>query len=850
MSAIVRGGLAFGRNTRTLLVRNADLTPPVAGVPVIDPSGTAIAIPYNEALATTTPANGDFAISGVTASVTGVSVGLTTVTLTVSPAIEGGAIVALSYTPGTNKIRDLALNNAAALVGVGCTNNSAVAVAPLYVSGTRIEFGTGQNVAYAGDDVNTITYRKDPGVTDPATGDRYDAWYSNGSPARLVICKIDGTTGVRTQSVATGINLPNSIADDHNTIHLGLIGSRLVVDFNGHSNKTILGMAPTAGATLVDSTWLLSFPSGGTPSAAGPIVAGNTTIESASTYGALASEPGGDLFRMFRSGGSGNGDNYLYKCSAAAVAALGAGASVAAMQACWTQQAFVLNGNGSSGGGCSFYYNDYIIEPSTGAHPGRHWLSFQARYGTNLNNSAGLWLIYSDASGADGTWKAWSDGSSIPSGAIDTQLTAAIVDATILKASVDPQFSNYYGNQGMCVGLDGVPNIAMMYGLQTDGVSLDGFKIYAWRCKNGAVTKRAMYAPTASTTRMGRPKPVWLDDLQRLVVFFNETDTSIDGTGRMTYVTAKGDALSNVTKGTIEVINGVNDIQDAQFIYDQRRWSCGAGTLEAFWMKCGFAGTTAPAVTPERLAISFSSISMPSDYTYSSVLGSSNVQYEFRGDQYVDDGSGKVQEILDLSGNVTGIVQATSGLRPTFVPNALGVYPAWQFDGTDDFITWVKSRAAPSASTVLLVYALIKQTSFLAGDRLWDLNGAIVFQTGSSPNLRMSHGTSGNQSNLGTMNTWKRIILQYAGSTGTTPTDAPSGDYIKIGSGAPVAGSTSNTTISGTSCTLGAQNGGGLPAAFQLAHFVAAVLPAAAARQKIFDLDGVTLKRYGATPLA
>ena len=101
-----------------------DVTPPVIQTAVAN--GVALTMTYNEALNSgSVPANGAFAVSGGH-SVTGVSVTGSTVVLTLSPAVTAAETgLTLSYTPGTNRIEDIALNDAAALVNFAVTNSTA-----------------------------------------------------------------------------------------------------------------------------------------------------------------------------------------------------------------------------------------------------------------------------------------------------------------------------------------------------------------------------------------------------------------------------------------------------------------------------------------------------------------------------------------------------------------------------------------------------------------------------------------------------------------------------------------------------------------------------------------------------
>ncbi len=79
---------------------------------------------YNEALDTgSVPANGDFTVSGGR-TVTGVAVVGSQVRITVNTAYANGDTITVGYTPGTNRIQDVAGNDAPAITaGTSVTNN-------------------------------------------------------------------------------------------------------------------------------------------------------------------------------------------------------------------------------------------------------------------------------------------------------------------------------------------------------------------------------------------------------------------------------------------------------------------------------------------------------------------------------------------------------------------------------------------------------------------------------------------------------------------------------------------------------------------------------------------------------
>jgi uncharacterized repeat protein (TIGR02059 family) len=105
-----------------------DIVAPVLSTATV-PSGqaTKIVLAYNEAIKTTSvPAVTDFTIGGIDAggrTVTNVAISGSTVTLTMSSDISAGNTITISYTAGTNPIKDISGNNAANLVGRAVTNS-------------------------------------------------------------------------------------------------------------------------------------------------------------------------------------------------------------------------------------------------------------------------------------------------------------------------------------------------------------------------------------------------------------------------------------------------------------------------------------------------------------------------------------------------------------------------------------------------------------------------------------------------------------------------------------------------------------------------------------------------------
>ena len=115
-------------------------------------NGATLTLTYDETLDTgSVPAVGDYAVTVEDEddpTVSGVSVSGSTVTLTLSPATAGGQTVTVSYTAGSNPVRDAAGNDAANLSGQSVTN-ALTPVVTISASATTIEEGAAVTVTFA-----------------------------------------------------------------------------------------------------------------------------------------------------------------------------------------------------------------------------------------------------------------------------------------------------------------------------------------------------------------------------------------------------------------------------------------------------------------------------------------------------------------------------------------------------------------------------------------------------------------------------------------------------------------------------------------------------------------------------
>ena len=122
-------------------------------------NGTTLTLTYNEPLGSSTPASGDFTVSGgdQARTVSRVSVSGSTVVLTLDAGAEHlEAGIQVSYTPGTNPIRDVPGNDAETLSREPVTNDTPDTTPPA-VSSLAITSNPGADQTYAAEDIIEVT---------------------------------------------------------------------------------------------------------------------------------------------------------------------------------------------------------------------------------------------------------------------------------------------------------------------------------------------------------------------------------------------------------------------------------------------------------------------------------------------------------------------------------------------------------------------------------------------------------------------------------------------------------------------------------------------------------------------
>ena len=142
----------------------------IRGTPIVDPNdmtapaldpntppsvdGPTLTLTYDEILdRTSTPAPGDFTVTvaGAPRTVSSVSVGTYTVTLTLASVVLAGQSVVVSYAvPASNPVQDIAGNAAEALADHSVVNNTTITVTGVAVTSVPVtapdDYGTGETI--------------------------------------------------------------------------------------------------------------------------------------------------------------------------------------------------------------------------------------------------------------------------------------------------------------------------------------------------------------------------------------------------------------------------------------------------------------------------------------------------------------------------------------------------------------------------------------------------------------------------------------------------------------------------------------------------------------------------------
>ncbi len=656
-----------------------------------------------------------------------------------------------------------------------------------FVAAEVIEVPT-TTTAFANGMTNSILHSRAIAV-DPISGDVTHLYYRN-SDLQVVLSRQAGGTGSFVETVATS-SIPNA-GDDHCSIKAIYDDQGVLCIWLGsHSDSERYYELPV-GVTLISEAMRVT-----------PRVPGGASLESAATYHDPVRLNDNAIAVLWRTGGSGNGSNYL-DIKRAGV---------------WTRQPIVLDGISDN---VSFYANTFGVEEATGRHPNRLYISFQCRPTTDAATAFGLWLIYTDSEGASGSWRKWKSGAVLATGARVSQLAGAEVE-NIPDAYTDPTFSFYYGLQGMTVTPDGCAVITMYYAPATPPAGSYGFSdygtatgpatVWAWRCNPDASTvfKRAIRTfGEVNVIGLSRPTAVATDN--NIYVFYSkQLSTDPAGSGRMCVVEAVGPSLSAANEQDVFGRNVFIDVKNADFVFDRNEWTRNRRLL---WrgMKAGASGTTvsnSPFVAEITILSTAPTLKMPPEF-----FGSTVLDWVLDPDFASLDGSNNIQSCPDQSGNGSSrdLAQATSGDRPSVV--VYDGHNAARCDGSNDFlaITAGLARTAPSTSNKFRLVGIFTMQAWVLGDRMCDVNGALIFQSPSGSGIRINHGTSVLSTTGLNAGLTRKVAALFTASTA---------DQLQLADGAPTTGASAGSTITGTQVVIGAGNGGGLAAQIDVHYMFA-----------------------------
>ena len=212
-----------------------DTTVPVLASAAVN--GTSLVLTYTEAnglVTTSTPANVAFSIgtTGAAQSVTGVVVASGTVTLTLSPGVSGLDTITVSYTAGTEPIRDAALNLAADLSLAAVTNNTPAAVLTGSLADNAIE-----SEIVAGTETLVITLTN-------------DTWHANiGSTSTETTALINGIDSAQGETLGWNLVVKAGLNDTHVVRTSDTVATITLPAFSTYNitaNETISVLVPAA----------------------------------------------------------------------------------------------------------------------------------------------------------------------------------------------------------------------------------------------------------------------------------------------------------------------------------------------------------------------------------------------------------------------------------------------------------------------------------------------------------------------------------------------------------------------------------------------------------------------------
>ncbi len=151
-----------------------------------------------------------------------------------------------------------------------------------------------------------------------------------------------------------------------------------------------------------------------------------------------------------------------------------------------------------------------------------------------------------------------------------------------------------------------------------------------------------------------------------------------------------------------------------------------------------------------------------------------NVTGWWRADSVVLDSDGRVSQLTDLSGNGRHFLQATAGLRPLWVANALDGRPGLYYDGARSMATSVAASTlfGAASGTVAIVFRLDADAAGADDELLRVAGGADYFVmawaggANFSTYVSPSAGTATRAAAAGGVDKWHTFVARYGNGSG------------------------------------------------------------------------------------
>ncbi len=616
---------------------------------------------------------------------------------------------------------------------------------PLFVYGSLLDVSLGTNLAFSNDDPNIINYSQAV-TTDPVSGDVYYLWYRS-TGGLLCVAKQTAGVGAFVTTVSTA-TVPG-LTDEHVMIACCVDSTgRLNVAWGMHSDQLNYWRAPNPGDTLITDATKLVSPVGAGPGPGTGLVTGNTVSEANATYPFFVTYSDGQVGFLWRTGGSGNGNQALYNINGTTITSVS------------------LNFLLGVASGVSFYLNTPCVEPANGAHPDRLWISFQARDAPSPTTAHDIWVIYSDDRGV--TWHSFNG----------TLMTLPMTPSNIgaaLAVTIPSGTLSYDPIQGMAVELDGTPIVVEYHGTLVSSFA----QLYAHRCKSdGTVVTAQISNWQVSDNYDFISRPTAIAHHGQIIAFFGAR-TTVDNIGKITALVASGAAFENTYQQSVVFVNGWNNSKQASVPFNYQAWQK-SKKLQLLHQRASITGGSTVANGPYLLDTTISEAGPPAIETPLQILGS--LSYWYDATTYTPG------NWPDASGNTRTATQPTGSKQPSFNAAQINGLPSVHADGVDDDLTLTFPVVAP-ATTPFFRFAIARVNTWTVNNQLIGGGCGAILLNPTTPNQRLANGVSGGQVPAA-VGTFFALISQQQNSVA---------DYFQVGlvrsTGTAVGNATNSTTF-------------------------------------------------------